>query len=261
MPQFGWSDCPADVRAQVTDFAEGVSACLRANLVGVYLHGSLAMGGFNPARSDIDLLIVTQRPLSPDEKRAFARITLDADLHPRPLELSVLSMPALHPWGHPTRFEFHYSDDWRAKLLKAMEDGVWRIWPPTDPDLAAHITITRHRGICLVGQPVADIFPDVPRADYLDSILADFDFARERLTDNPVYAVLNFSRIYIYLLEDRITSKDEGGEWALAHLPEYAPLILAALHVYRTDEPVAFNLPLLTRFADDMWGRINQLLL
>jgi hypothetical protein len=260
MAQYGWADCPADVRAQVTDFAEGVSACLGANLVGVYLHGSLAMGGFNPSRSDIDLLIVTQRPLLAAEKRAFARLVLDADLHPRPLELSVLSMPSLHPWQHPTPFDFHYSHDWRAKLLKAMNDGEWGLWHGGDPDLAAHITIINHRGICLIGGHIAAVFPDVPRADYIDSILADFHFARNQLAENPVYAVLNYSRIYIYLLEDRITSKDEAGEWALAHLPEYAPLLQTALHVYRTGETAAFDLPLLTQFTDNMWSRINNLI-
>lgn len=32
------------------------------NLVGLYLHGSLALGGFNPRRSDVDYIAVMQAP-------------------------------------------------------------------------------------------------------------------------------------------------------------------------------------------------------
>jgi predicted nucleotidyltransferase len=34
-----------------------------AELIGVYLHGSLAMGAFDPGRSDIDILAVCAEPL------------------------------------------------------------------------------------------------------------------------------------------------------------------------------------------------------
>ena len=34
-----------------------------AELIGVYLHGSLAMGAFHPGRSDIDILAVCAEPL------------------------------------------------------------------------------------------------------------------------------------------------------------------------------------------------------
>ncbi len=37
-------------------------------LLGVYLHGSLAMGCFNPQKSDIDLLAVGNEPLDNRQK-------------------------------------------------------------------------------------------------------------------------------------------------------------------------------------------------
>ncbi|MCE3200156.1 nucleotidyltransferase domain-containing protein [Paenibacillus sonchi] len=36
---------------------------LEADLAGIYLHGSLAMGCFNPVGSDIDILVVIRTPL------------------------------------------------------------------------------------------------------------------------------------------------------------------------------------------------------
>jgi len=38
-------------------FVERNKEILEDSLVGIYLHGSAAMGCFNPAKSDIDLLV------------------------------------------------------------------------------------------------------------------------------------------------------------------------------------------------------------
>ncbi|MGN7761522.1 nucleotidyltransferase domain-containing protein [Paenibacillus sp. 22594] len=34
---------------------------LKGNLLGIYLHGSLAMGCFNPLKSDVDFLVVVKK--------------------------------------------------------------------------------------------------------------------------------------------------------------------------------------------------------
>ena len=55
-------------------------------LVGVYVHGSLAMGAFAPGRSDIDVLAVCGEPLS--SKRGLALgAALDAIPRPHPVEI------------------------------------------------------------------------------------------------------------------------------------------------------------------------------
>ncbi len=40
-------------------------------LVGVYLHGSMAMGCFNPEKSDIDLIIVIKEDISDIAENLF----------------------------------------------------------------------------------------------------------------------------------------------------------------------------------------------
>ena len=60
-------------------------------MVGVYLHGSLAMGCFNPDRSDIDLLVVTHKALSPQQRRAVAELMVARSGAPWPVELTVLT--------------------------------------------------------------------------------------------------------------------------------------------------------------------------
>ncbi|MDE7183693.1 MAG: nucleotidyltransferase domain-containing protein, partial [Lachnospiraceae bacterium] len=44
---------------------------LGSNLVGVYLHGSAAMGCFNDKKSDLDLIIVIQNDLTDAVKRQY----------------------------------------------------------------------------------------------------------------------------------------------------------------------------------------------
>ena len=70
-----------------------------------------------------------------------------------------------------------------------------------DPDLAGHFTVTRRRGVRLAGAPIASAVPEVPWADYLDSILRDYTWACERADDNPVYLVLNTCRIWAAVVE------------------------------------------------------------
>lgn len=235
--QHGWSNCPGDMRRQVDRFLDGLHEILRDNLTGVYLHGSLAMGCFNPQRSDIDLLVVTRRGMTVETKWRIAGLLLHCSNDPRPIEISLLSESNLQPWRHPTPFDFHFGEDWRKGLEEQMADGRWRTWndePRTDADLAAHITITRHRGICLYGEPIADVFPDVPHEDYIDSIVSDYWWGLERIERFPVYFVLNACRILACLREGRVCSKDEGGAWALRTLPEaFHPLVAQALQVYR----------------------------
>jgi len=235
--QYSWMNCPDQVRRQVDGFLDGLREILADDLVGVYLHGSLAMGCFNPQRSDIDLLVVTRQGMTVKTKWRVAGSLLHCSNDPRPIEISFLSESNLQPWRHPTPFDFHFGEDWRMGLEEQMADGRWRTWndePRTDADLAAHATITLNRGICLYGRPTEQTFPAVPHQHYRDSIVRDFEWASERLAVYPVYFVLNACRVLAYLREGRICSKDEGGEWALGALPQaFHQMIKRALNVYR----------------------------
>ncbi|MBR0514749.1 MAG: nucleotidyltransferase domain-containing protein [Clostridia bacterium] len=55
----------------INGFVERSNAILKDNLVGVYLHGSSVMGCFNPQKSDIDLIVVVERPLLDPIKKEY----------------------------------------------------------------------------------------------------------------------------------------------------------------------------------------------
>ena len=80
-------------------------------LTGVYLHGSAAMGYFQPQKSDVDLLIVVENAL-PDELKLqyMAMVTAMNDYAPQKgIEMSVLRRDVCKPFVYPTPYELHFS--------------------------------------------------------------------------------------------------------------------------------------------------------
>lgn len=234
------------------------------NLVGIYLHGSLAMGCFNPERSDIDLLVVTRHVMPIEIKRDMVELLLRSSQAPQPIEISFLVEPEMHPFRHPLPYDLHYSESWRERYTEALANGSWLAWndePRFDYDLAAHLTIVRARGICLYGKPAQDVFPVVPAPSYADAILRDFDEALREREQMPVYFVLNACRVLAFLREGHIFSKDEGDSWGLHALPtEQRDIVAWALDMYRGTRPFAtIDHAALSRFARLMEQEIHNL--
>lgn len=210
---------------------------LSGNLVGVYLHGSLAMGCFNPNKSDIDLIVVTEREPEAGAKRQLMdrAVELDARGPAKGLEFSVVDRAVCKPFVYPTPFTLHYSRTHLNWYRSDPADYVARM-NGTDPDLAAHFTILRHRGRALRGEPIEAVFGEVPRADYFDSIWRDVEAAREDIAGDPVYVTLNLCRVLAFARDGAILSKREGGDWGLQNLPEtYLSIVRDALTAYSAD--------------------------
>jgi predicted nucleotidyltransferase len=263
MSQYGWPHCPQAVKSQVEQFVRGVQEILAEELAGAYLHGSLALGCFNPERSDIDLLFVIREGMTVETKRQLAELLLRYSGAPRPIEVSFLRRQDLDPWQYPTPFDYHYSEEWRHQVEEQLRSGAWRNWNQDqhcDPDLAAHITITRSRGHCLSGRPIESVFPAVPREHYVASIVDDFEWARDRIVKTPVYFILNACRVLWYLLEGAICSKDEAGEWGTRSLPErFRAVVSQALDRYRgVRQDERFEASALSEFADHMSWEIDS---
>ncbi len=210
------------------------SSLLGSNLVGIYVHGSAAMGGFNPAYSDLDLLIVVNDSLTRTTKELLGQecLRLTEQTPKKGLELSIVLVQYTRTFVFPTPFEFHYSPDWR----EAFEAGTaLEMMPDVDPDLAAHFTVTQQRGVCVYGAPVSSVFHEVPKEFYTRSLMGDAEGIFQDMTSDPVYAVLNLCRILAYQREGAIVSKQEGGLWGLRELEQrFHSLIQAALKQYES---------------------------
>ena len=243
-------NAPDSVKHLLNNFVHGFQSILGANLVGIYLHGSLAMGSFNPAASDVDLLIVVRDALTHEVKEQCRTLLRQLVPHapPKGIEMSIVTVDSLAHFQHPALYEFHYPTD-------HADDGT----ELRDPDLAAHYTVTKARGVTLLGEPIAALFPDVPPRDYLDSIATDAAWSYGNIMQGsddgscavPPYAVLNFCRVLAFIEQQAVLSKSEGGQWGVSHLPaQYAPIVHTALQKYITHaSDDAVDAALLKQFA------------
>ncbi|WP_143521958.1 nucleotidyltransferase domain-containing protein, partial [Pseudomonas sp. 2995-3] len=66
---YQWNSCPSDIRDFILNLQKGITENISEDFVGFYLHGSLAMGKFNPNSSDIDVLVVTKKAMTVETKR------------------------------------------------------------------------------------------------------------------------------------------------------------------------------------------------
>lgn len=244
----------------INGFVEETKEILRDNLVGVYLHGSLVMGCFNPRKSDIDLIIVVEQPLSDSVKRAYLDMVVgyNACGPAKGIEMSIVLREVCKPFVYPTPFELHFSAghlDWYRKD----PDEYIREMNGTDKDLAAHFTIIDKRGKCLYGAPIEEVFAEVPSGDYMDSIWYDVEGAAEEITEYPMYLTLNLARVLAYQEDGLVLSKKEGGEWAIKALPsEYRPLIKAAMREYSESAEVVYDKALAKRYAEYVIKRLHR---
>jgi predicted nucleotidyltransferase len=194
----------------------GLRRLLAADLVGVYLHGSEVLGGGGP-HSDVDVLAVSARRVSDDERRELVELCRTV---PR-LEFDLVVVSEIRPWSHPAPYDFHYS------ALRSEGLG-----PGTNTDLAAVVTMALAGNQTLYGPPPADVLAAVPRADYVDAILYDTD-TRD---------VIMLARVWAGVSTDDVHSKLRAAEWALARLPEeHRPVLEHAVAFYRgeREEPPA----------------------
>jgi predicted nucleotidyltransferase len=228
------------------------------DLVGVYVHGSLALGCFNEARSDVDVVVVTARPLTEDERFAAADLFLRISARPYGLEAHVVTTDQLRPWRYPPPYDFHYSESHRERLALDPEVALERP-KEGDPDLAAHVDVVRARGVTLLGPSPLEVFPAVPRADLEDALRRDLDWCRS--VRSALYGVLSPCRVWAALETGELHSKASGAEWALPRLPAaLRPPVERALASYRgAGEPIGLDEEERQRLLDHIEGRLPVL--
>ena len=215
----------ADLDRLVAREADRVMAALRraleSDLVGVYLHGSAALGDWIPRRSDLDILAVSSRGLSEGEVQALVASLLETPSSPDApaLEFSLVTLDAVRAPVPVPRFELHLTSGVDAKVV----DGRAH---PGDPDLLLHFEVCRTRGLALFGPPPDEVFEPIPRRTILDALDRELDWALD--DGSSEYQVLNAARAWRYLDEGVFCSKIAGGRWARLRMRD-AGLVDAAM--------------------------------
>lgn len=166
----------------------------------------------------------------------------------------------LEKWEYPPAYDYHYSEYWRERYEKNKKQ--WLIDEYRDADLAAHITIINYKGICLRGESIEHVFPNIPMTDYIDSILEDYRDCLSNIEKKPVYCILNMLRVYRYLNDGTIFSKMEAGKWGVTYLPEkHSQLVNLAIDIYKGKRSdLQFKTEILVAFKEYIKEEVNALL-
>jgi streptomycin 3"-adenylyltransferase len=248
------------VRQILDEIVNSYQAVLHENLLGIYLHGSLAMGCFNPYSSDIDFIVIVKHNPDFGNMRKLIDVLLKLSVNgpKKGFEMSVLLEDDAKNFKYPTNFVLHYSETHKDRYIK-QSDYICGGFG--DPDLAAHIMVLRERGICLIGKPIAEVFQVIPKKYYIESIMNDISSSKEGILNNPIYYILNLCRVFCFLKDGKICSKKEGGEWALINLPvQYTDIVQSALKEYSDiNYIIKIKDTRLIDFADFMLKEIKNL--
>jgi streptomycin 3"-adenylyltransferase len=202
-------------------FAEALSADLdawKSDLVGVYLHGSACLGGWNATTSDVDVLIVVEDTIEHEMLAPMYHVLLARARHcpGTGIECSVVtrSQAGVIRDRWPYLAHINASDRKIPDILPASNP---------DPDLLAHYAVCREAGIAISGPPAAEVFAPVPRELMLSYLADELIWGLEHAP--PRYALLNACRAREFLESDRIVSKIDAGEDALRRRRAGDPLV------------------------------------
>ena len=260
MTQYDWTNVSKVIKAEVNTLQTEFERILGQTLPGIYLEGSLALGGFQPARSNINIVVVVTEKIAIEQKRELVELLLRISNMPRPLDVYVLATKDLFPLQPPLSYELHYNEQLRETLLQEVRDGNWQHWNDTthaDSNLTISLAILQRAGIVLSGKPIEETLPAISEATFKTALVQSLEMARARLPQHPISFVLNACRTVADLQDDAVLSKDAGGEWGLAHLPErFHALIQQSLALYRGEQ---LKRPVGHAVLDDFAGYISML--
>ncbi|MCT6776338.1 DUF4111 domain-containing protein [Streptomyces sp. CS7] len=214
---------------------------LGGNLIGAYLHGSSVLGGLKPA-SDVDVLLVSRRPMDERERRALLEgllsISGSGDTG-RPVELTVVVRSEVRPWRYPPTCDFLYGEWLRAEY----EAGTVPRAEPM-PDLALLISMTLTGDSPLTGPRPAQVLDPVPHSDLVRASVAGIPELLDDLEGDTRNVLLTFARIWATLATGRIMPKDAAADWAVGQLPpEHRAVLEHARQLY-----------LNCSYAEESWG-------
>ncbi len=209
-------------------------SALGRNLSGVYVHGSLSTGAFNPRTSDIDVLVTTR---SLTDGGANARLHEvhramlgwgDDDRWADRLDAIFVPARALSESGVP-----------RIAILELHPDEGFTV-QPLGSDFLIQKRILRQHGITVFGPRAAKVVAPVTNGELrqaqVDTLrewwLPQLEFPGQLLKRvYQAYAVVTMCRALCLLVTGEVVTKPEAAVWALGgpYLEPWHPLIRSAI--------------------------------
>lgn len=240
----------ADVNALLENLLFGMQQALGANLVGLYLYGSLVTGDFDLMCSDIDLLAVTASDVDGQE---FARLE---------------AMHAVLARSHKEwegRIEVAYLSTAALQTFRVQRSQIVVISPgeplnikDAGDDWLMNWYVVRQQGVTLFGPAPETLIAPITKEEFIHSVREHAEgwqewseHARERCAQS--YAILTMCRTLYAVRTGEQASKRRAALWVGQEWPEWSDLVQKAL-VWRaakgeTDVDHAATYPETIRFV------------
>ncbi len=214
---------PSEPYPELTEVLEqllaGVKSLLSDNLVGIYMVGSLATGGFD-LDSDVDFLVVIKYELSIEDVenlQQMHRRIYDRDCYPaKHLEGSYIRLELLSNSKTMLKEKIWYLDNGSRILELSNHDNRWHVhW------------VLRERGVTLWGPEPTSFVKPIPEKALKDDVLVVMELivkGFEQELDQPLgfynsrfgqsFVILTMCRILYTLSTGILVSKQVASVWA-----------------------------------------------
>jgi len=235
-----------------------VREALRKNLLGFYLRGSLALGDFNPETSDVDVLVVTKRPVSKAQFAALntlhKRVPAGENQYGVHYEVSYVDRASIKRFEPGERRHPTVGSDWAFGRHEHRDNFVIERW------------MVRERGVALIGPGPKTLIDRISPDELRDAARNELqsrvdDWAREWSDgENPApwlgkryYQAFEIETVCraLYTVETgELPTKPQAVAWALVTMPEPWHSLVQWSQVHRADKtPDAFSIPDIIRFV------------
>lgn len=235
-----WPTAHDDVNTMLRALLAGIQTALGDDqLAGMYLEGSLALGAFDPAASDVDVAVVTRHelPSAAVERLRAMHDDLAASGLPYAQRLEIAYIPCADLRRYDPEHARHptLGADWEFQIALLDENWVLKR------------CILREHGIVVWGPPPATLIDPVS-ADELRRVIraqlrdvweqraVDPEWLRER--EYQAFSILTLCRALQTLRHGSLASKPSAAAWATTEYPRWqAPITWALAH--RSDHSLA----------------------
>lgn len=201
------------------------------NLTGFYLTGSLSHGDFNSDRSDLDLLVVLNKPATKEEvdliKQLHDQVEKDNDKWSHRIECSYIPKDMLENILPPKMTRPYYGE------------GILYPEAPYGNEWIINNYFLYKHGITLFGPDFKTLVKLIDIMDVQKASIRDlFKEWEPKITDDvwldnshyQSYLILNLCRILYTVLQADAASKKISAEWVKNQFPQWKNLIEKAEH-------------------------------
>ncbi len=207
---------PKEVSALLDELRTGLPVILGGDLTGVYIYGSLTQDAFDPARSDIDCLVVTAGELSDEQFTGLGEWLAELEKE--------------NSWADRLQMQFLLRDEvlvMNSKSCLYQFGQLNRGCSDGNPIFWMNIL---ESGIILFGAPPESFVPEITPAILSAALARETGYLRCEI-ENPAsqwrdvpkyraYAVLTLCRILYSHATGKIASKPAAAAFVMNGLPE-----------------------------------------